>query len=89
MMERKLEEWGQDAQCVIEREEFLFEDDQPDMDDNVTNALFSSTSVSEDLMVQELYSCLFKSFTLTVQRMLVDHLPGGNVPLCYRSSANR
>ena len=36
MMERKLEEWGQDAQCVIEREEFLFEDDQPDMDDNVT-----------------------------------------------------
>ena len=77
MMERKLEEWGQDAQCVIEREEFLFEDDQPDMDDNVTNALFSSTSDSEDLMVQELLQLLFKSFTLTVQRMLVDHLPGG------------
>ena len=54
-------------------EKCLFDDDHDDSD--VADSLFAHTP--EDSMVQELLQLLFKSFTLTVQRMLSDHLPGG------------
>jgi hypothetical protein len=36
------------------------------------------TSTENDTLVQELLELLFKSFSATVQRLLVDHLPGGD-----------
>ena len=41
--------------------------------DNVAACLFES--MADDHMVQELLELIFKSFTLTVQRILIDHLP--------------
>ena len=73
-MAKKFEEWGQDAQGVIERQQHLFDEDHHE-NDIVADSLFAPTS--EDPMVQEVLQLLFKSFTLTVQRLLPDHLPGG------------
>lgn len=42
-------------------------------------------STSSDLIVQELLQLLFKSFTLTAERLLPDHLPGG----VYNSTTDR
>ena len=74
-MEKKFEEWGQDAQGVIERQQHLHVLDEDHENDIVADSLFAPTS--EDSMVQEVLQLLFKSFTLTVQRLLPDHLPGG------------
>ena len=45
------------------------------VNDDVTDSLFEPSS--EDNTVREILQLLFKSFTLTVQRLLSDHLPGG------------
>ena len=73
-MESKFEEWGQDALGVLQREQYLFDDGEI-VNDDVTDSLFEPSS--EDNTVQEILQLLFKSFTLTVQRLLSDHLPGG------------
>lgn len=65
---------GRNAQSVIDEEESLFDGDQGEKD-SVTNALF--LCMSKDSMAQELLQLLFKSFTLTVQSILPDYLPGG------------
>ena len=72
MME-KFEEWGDDAQVIVEGCANLLP--QHETSDNVYNALF--TEADNDVMVQELLQLLFKSFAVTVQRLLLDHLPGG------------
>ena len=74
-MHALFEEWGQDAQCVIDREKGLF-DDHECKNDIVADKLFQPTS--DDLMVQELLQLLFKSFALTAERLLSDHLQGGD-----------
>ena len=74
-MHALFEEWGQDAQCVIDREKDLFDDDQC-RNDIVADKLFQPTL--DDLMVQELFQLLLKSFALTAKRLLSDHLQGGN-----------
>ena len=74
-MHALFEEWGQDAQCVIDREKGLFDDDQC-KNDIVADKLFQPTL--DDLMVQELLQLLFKSFALTAERLLSDHLQGGD-----------
>ena len=40
---------------------------------------------TDDSRVQELLQLLFKSFALTIQRLLIDHLPGGK----YYGVSNR
>ena len=74
-MHALFEEWGQDAPCVIDREKGLF-DDHECKNDIVADKLFQPTS--DDLMVQELLQLLFKSFALTVERLLSDYLQGGD-----------
>ena len=74
-MHALFEEWGQDAQCVIDREKGLF-DDHECKNDIVADKLFQPTS--DDLMVQELLQLLFKLFALTAERLLSDHLQGGD-----------
>ena len=69
------EEWGQDAQCVIDRENGLI-DDHKCKNDIVAEKLFQPTS--DDLMVQELLQLLFKSLAFTAERLLSDHLLGGD-----------
>ena len=63
---------------MLKREECIFDDGHDDSD--VADSLFAHTP--EDSMVQELLQ-LFKSFTLTVQRLLSDHLPGGEYVTIY------
>ena len=71
----KLEKWGEDSQEVMEGNDSLevFQDERGE--DDVQRQLFTSTL--NDSMVQELLQMLFKSFVLTMQRILLDHLPGG------------
>lgn len=69
----KFEEWSRDAQAVMERREHLLS--QHEKEDEVYRMLF--LSAEDDAMVQELLQLIFRSFAATVQRLLLDHLPGG------------
>ena len=72
-MKEKFEEWGEDAQAVLEGGDHLLR--QHEKVDEVYKVLFIGTQ--DDCVVQELLQLLFKSFAATVQRLLLDHLPGG------------
>ena len=74
--------WGEDAQGVLNGEEILFNDDHH-MEEFEAKKLFQSTT--SDVLAQELLQLLFKSFTLTAERLLPDHLPGG----VYNSTTNK
>lgn len=72
-MKEKFEEWGEDAQRIVEGcANFL---PQQESHDNVYKSLFMEAE--NDVIVQELLQIIFKSFAATVQRLLLDHLPGG------------
>lgn len=73
LMKDKFEKWSI-TQCVLEDQACLFENCNVDADE-VASSLFASTD--EDPIVQELLQLLFKSFAVTIQRLLIDHLPGG------------
>ena len=77
MMKDKFDEWGQDSLCLVENQATLFEDCTTTADDEVAHFLFQPTD--KDGLVQELLQLLFKSFSLTIQRLLIDHLPVVNV----------
>ena len=73
-MKENFESWSMDAQGVMEENELLFPD-YTNLDDPVCRAL--SQQSSDDVMVEEILQLLFKSFALTLQRLVIDHLPGG------------
>ena len=73
IMMRKFDEWGNDAQTVVEGSSHFLP--QHECDDDVYKALF--TESEDDELVQEFLQILFKSFSATIQRLLLDHLPGG------------
>ncbi|XP_065887842.1 uncharacterized protein [Dysidea avara] len=73
-MKEKFESWSMDAQVVMEANELLFPD-YTNLDDPVFKVL--SQQSSDDVMVEEILQLLFKSFALTLQRLVIDHLPGG------------
>ena len=75
LMKNKFEVWSEDAQAVMERRENLLR--QHEKEDEVYRMLFVSDSVEDDAMVQELLQLIFRSFATRVQRLLLDHLPGG------------
>ena len=75
MMKDKFEQWSSNALCVMEDQACLFESVNT-AEDKVAASLFA-TSDEEDVKVQELLQFLFKSFAVTIQRLLIDHLPGG------------
>ena len=72
-MKEKFDKWSSDAENVLETQEVLFKEFTSLTYDVAT--LFEPTE--KDHMVQELLQLLFKSFSLTIQRLLIDHLPGG------------
>ena len=75
-MRDSFEKWSNDAQSVLENEELLFpEHTHTAQQDDVLTSLY--TPAENDYLVQELLQLLFKGFVLTVERLLVDHLPGG------------
>jgi len=65
-MKENFESWSIDALGVMEEDELLFPD-YTNLDD----------PVCKDVMVEEVLQLLFKSFALTLQRLVIDHLPGG------------
>ena len=72
-MKEKFEEWGNNAQAVMEGCGHLLREHENE--DEVTKMLLTLTK--NDSMVQELLQLLFKSFVQTVQWLLIDYLPGG------------
>ena len=76
-MKQKFDEWGNDSQGVIENQVFLFED-YTNTTDEVALHIFESSE--EDSMVQEILQTLFKSISLTIQRLLIDEFHGVTDP---------
>ena len=72
-MRSKFEKWRKDAQAVMDNEDLLLPD-FTNKDDPVARALFQSSQ--DDVMTQEILQLLFQSFVITLQRLVVDHLPG-------------
>ena len=62
-----------DAEGILEGQEHLLR--QHETEDEVYKDLF--IGVENESMVQELLQLLFQSFASSVQRLLIDHLPGG------------
>ena len=73
-MKEKFDEWGDDSHSLMENKVTLFPD-FTNTDDHVAQCLFQSSEY--DGIVEELLQLLFKSFAQTTQRLLIDHLPGG------------
>ncbi len=73
-MKAKFDKWGVDSRCLLENQATLFPDFM-NTDDIVACSLFQPSE--NDGLVQELLQLLFKSFSLTIQRLPIDHLPGG------------
>ena len=73
-MKEKFEKWSIDAQSVMEADDLLFPE-YTNLDDPVSKVL--SQQSPDDVMVEEILQLLFKSFSLTLQRLVIDHLPGG------------
>ena len=69
-----LNEWSIDASDVVSAEAMLFPDYSPTQD-----AIFDSLVKPSDLdsTVQEILQFVFTSLLVLVNRLLVDHLPGG------------
>ena len=73
-MKSNFEKWSKDAQAVMDNEDLLFPE-FTNTDDPVAEVLFQSSQ--DDVMTQEILQLLFQSFVITLQRLVVDHLPGG------------
>ena len=73
-MKTEFDKWGCDALPLIENEVLLFPDFTNYADEV---AMFLNKPSPVDSMVQELLQLLCESFSATMQRQLIDHLPGG------------
>ena len=58
----------------MDNEDLLFPE-FTNTDDPVAKVLFQSSQ--DDIMTQEILQLLFQSFVITVQRLVVNYLPGG------------
>ena len=73
-MKSMFDSWGDDALPLMENEVLLF----PDFTNTTDEVALELCKPSLfDSMAQELLQLLCKSFSATMQRMLIDHLPGG------------
>lgn len=70
----KFDTWSNDACALIEGSAVCIPGAEIHEDD-VWNALIQSNLT--DTMTQELLQLLFRAFSVTTQRLLIDHLPGG------------
>ena len=73
-MKEKFDSWSDDSSLLIEGSARCIQD--IDIHDNeVWNELIYSNTI--DTMTQELLQLHFRTFSVTTQRLLVDHLPSG------------
>lgn len=72
----KFEEWSNDARVVIKDQPMVYEGWSLSRDDSF-ELLFESDDAEENVALLELLQLLFKSFAITIQRLVADHLPGG------------
>ena len=71
----KFEEWSNDAHSVVKDQPLICEGWSLSDADEIFSLLFDKADKDDDL--HELLQLLFKSFAITTQRLVVDHLPGG------------
>jgi E1A/CREB-binding protein len=74
-MKTKFDSWSTDSRALAEGTACL-SDDIPIHKDDVWNVLVASNDLI-DTMTLEALQILFSAFSITTQRLLVDHLPGG------------
>ena len=72
-MKGKFDRWGKDARLIMDNEEVLFPE-FTNCNDLVAEELYMPSAF--DVMAQEILELLFKSFSSTTQRLVLDHLPG-------------
>lgn len=73
-MKRKFDRWSNDARPLLEG--IAISNDATFLHrDEVWTSLIESNET--DVMVQELLQLLFGAFSITTQRQLIEHLPGG------------
>ena len=72
-MKDKFEKWSKDAQTVMDNENLLFPS-FTNNDDSVAKVLFQSAP-DTDVITQEVLQLFFQSFAITLQRLVIDHLP--------------
>lgn len=73
-MKGKFDRWGKDARLIMDNEEVLFPE-FTNCNDLVAEELYMPSAF--DVMAQEILELLFKSFSSTTQRLVLDRLPGG------------
>ena len=73
-MKEKFDLWSENASCVLEGSAMLSDDIVMHHDD-VWDCLITSTS--DDEWTLKILQLIFKAFSMTTQRLLIDHLPGG------------
>ena len=73
-MKEKFKLWGENSEAVTEGSAIL-EQGMILHVDEVWDALIKSSEV--DVMAEEVLQLLFRAFSVTSQRLLFDHLPGG------------
>ena len=73
-IKKQFDSWAEDSSSLIEGSIRCIPDGVIH-EDEVWNALIQSNST--DTMTQELLQLIFHSFSVTTQRLLIDHLPGG------------
>ena len=73
-MRDTFQKWSEDAQPVLESQVSLFPS-TTSFHDDIMECLFKPTEDDDSSL--ELLQLLFKSFVLTIERLLTDHLPGG------------
>ncbi len=73
-MKLQFDSWTEDSSSLIDGSIRCIPDDVIH-EDEVWNVLIQSNST--DAMTQELLQLIFHSFSVTTQRLLIDHLPGG------------
>ena len=76
LLVHSIERWSHDASSVVSCETVLFSDFPPS-DDHITRALAAPSEL--DSTVQEILEVIFCAFSNLLSRLLVDHLPGGNL----------
>ncbi len=73
-MKTKFDSWSQDSMAVLQDDDFL--EDCPDVHkDEIWTMLIEGKE--NDVQTHEILQLLFGAFSITTQRLLIDHLPGG------------
>ena len=74
-LKTRFDTWSHDSYSMLQGNDFL--EDFPSVHKDEVWSVLIEPSETTDVMTQELLQLLFKAFSETTQRLLLDHLPGG------------